>query len=132
MTVGLDSPLSHTKVFLLARSVGRDFDAADCLVLNVLRPYLTMRYETSRRCREGSSACGALTPRQRQILAVAAEGRTNWHHAEEPSIARGAVRRHREGPYSKLGVHSRTAAVRAASSEGSVGAAAGRGALVAP
>ena len=32
ITVGLDAPLSHTRVFLLARSGGRDFDASDCLL----------------------------------------------------------------------------------------------------
>ena len=113
VTVGLDSPLSHTKVFLLARSDGRDFDAADCLVLNVVRPYLAMRYEASRRRREVPVACGLLTPRERQILALVAEGKTNAHVADELSIARGTVRRHLENAYAKLGVHTRTAAVRA-------------------
>jgi len=114
ITVGLDSPLSHTKVFLLARSDGRDFDAADCLVLDVLRPYLAMRYEAARRGAEGSVACDALTSRERQILALVAEGKTNAAIAEDLWIARGTVRRHLENAYAKLGVHTRTGAVRAA------------------
>ena len=114
ITVGLDSPLSHTKVFLLARSSGRDFDAGDCLVLDVLRPYLAMRYEAARRGPVGSLARDSLTPREREILALVAEGNTNRHIADELCIARGTVRRHLENAYAKLGVHSRTAAVRAA------------------
>jgi DNA-binding CsgD family transcriptional regulator len=114
ITVGLDSPLSHTKVFLLARSDSRDFDPADCLVLDVLRPYLAMRYEAARRGAEGPVTCGALTPRERQILALVAEGKTNAHIADELCIARGTVRRHLENAYARLGVHTRTAAVRAA------------------
>jgi DNA-binding CsgD family transcriptional regulator len=114
ITVGLDAPLSHTKVFLLARSGGRDFDAADCLVLNVLRPYLAMRYEAARRRSAGSGTCAALTDRERQILALVAEGKTNGDIADELFIARGTVRRHLENAYAKLGVHTRTAAVRAA------------------
>ena len=64
ITVGLDSPLSHTKVFLLARSDGRDFDAADCLVLDVLRPYLAMRYEAARSAAQGNLTSGVLTCRE--------------------------------------------------------------------
>jgi DNA-binding CsgD family transcriptional regulator len=113
ITVGLDSPLSHTKVFLLARRAGRDFDPSDCLVLDVLRPYLAMRYQTARRD-AGVPPCGALTARERQILALVAEGKTNGRIADELWIARGTVRRHLENAYAKLGVHTRTGAVRAA------------------
>lgn len=117
ITVGLDSPLSHTKVFLLARSEGRDFDAADCLVLDVVRPYLALRYEAARRCvpEAAPPPCGALTAREREILALVAEGKTNATIAAQLCIARGTVRRHLENAYAKLGVHTRTAAVRAAS-----------------
>jgi DNA-binding CsgD family transcriptional regulator len=116
ITVGLDSPLSHTKVFLLSRSEGRDFDPADCLVLDVLRPYLAMRYEAAcRGVREAAPACGALTAREREILALVAEGKTNATIADQLCIAHGTVRRHLENAYVKLDVHTRTAAVRAAS-----------------
>ena len=126
ITVGLDSPLSHTKVFLLARSGGRDFDPSDSLVLDVVRPYLALRYEAACRVAESSVTCDALTPRERQILALVAEGKTNGHIADELCIAHGTVRRHLENAYAKLGVHTRTAAVRAAAALGSVvGAALG-------
>lgn len=115
ITVGLDSPLSHTKVFLLARSGGRDFDPADCLVLDVLRPYLAMRYEAACRRPPTRRADDALTAREREILALVAEGNTNATIADQLCIARGTVRRHLENAYAKLDVHTRTAAVRAAS-----------------
>jgi DNA-binding CsgD family transcriptional regulator len=114
ITVGLDSPLSHTKVFLLARSNGRDFEPADCLVLDILRPYLALRYAAVRRGVESPVTCDGLTPREHQILTLVAEGKTNGHIADELGIARGTVRRHLENSYAKLGVHTRTAAVRAA------------------
>ncbi len=114
ITVGLDGPLSHTRVFLLARSGGRDFEAADCLVLDVLRPYLAQRYEVTR-SRVASAGFPVLTTREREIIALVAEGRTNADIAGCLGIACGTVRRHLENAYAKLGVHTRTAAVRAVS-----------------
>lgn len=45
LSVGLDAPLWHTKVFLFARSDGRDFAERDRLVLDAVRPHLAGRYE---------------------------------------------------------------------------------------
>ena len=118
ITVGLDAPLSHTKVFLLARSGDRDFDASDCLLLDVLRPYFAMRYEAARSRRHGldeGGLCSALTRREREVLLLVAEGQTNAEVAEHLWISGGTVRRHLENAYAKLGVHTRTAAVRAVS-----------------
>lgn len=47
MTVGLDSPLSHTKVFLFDRTGGRDFTERDRAVLDLLRPHLARRHVLS-------------------------------------------------------------------------------------
>jgi DNA-binding CsgD family transcriptional regulator len=126
ITVGLDGPLEHTKVFLFHRPDGPDFDERDCLVLDVLRPYFAVRYAAHDRqvTLDDGGACVALTPRERQILALVAEGKTNGHIAAELYIATGTVRRHLENAYAKLGVHTRTAAVRAAAALGSVLAAA--------
>jgi DNA-binding CsgD family transcriptional regulator len=118
ITVGLDSPLSHTKVFLLARSDGRDFDPADCLVLDILRPYLAMRYDAAHaRADAAPTSCAELTRRERQVLGVVAEGKTNHQVAEALRISDGTVRRHLENAYAKLGVHTRMAAVRALNGE---------------
>lgn len=51
-----------------------------------------------------------LTPRERQILAWVARGKTNPEIAEILWIAQTTVRRHLENIYAKLGVHTRTAA----------------------
>lgn len=57
-----------------------------------------------------------LTVREREILDLVAEGKTNAQVADELCIAGGTVRRHLENAYAKLGVHTRTAAVRAVAS----------------
>jgi DNA-binding CsgD family transcriptional regulator len=54
-----------------------------------------------------------LTRREREILELVAQGRTNGQIAEQLWISGGTVRRHLENAYAKLGVHTRTAAVRA-------------------
>lgn len=118
ITVGLDAPLDHTKVFLFHRPSGPDFDERDCLVLDVLRPYFALRYRATRDRRQTGDdpgTCAGLTPREREILELVAEGKTNGQIAEQLWISAGTVRRHLENAYAKLGVHTRTAAVRAAS-----------------
>jgi DNA-binding CsgD family transcriptional regulator len=52
-----------------------------------------------------------LTAREREILDLVAEGRTNAEIAERLWVSTGTVRRHLENIYAKLGVHTRTAAV---------------------
>jgi DNA-binding CsgD family transcriptional regulator len=51
-----------------------------------------------------------LTPREREILDLVAEGRTNAEIAETLWVSPGTVRRHLENVFAKLGVHTRTAA----------------------
>jgi DNA-binding CsgD family transcriptional regulator len=51
-----------------------------------------------------------LTPREREILALAARGKTNREIAELTVISTHTVRKHLENIYAKLGVHTRTAA----------------------
>ena len=198
LSVGLDAPLWHTKVFLFTRSDGRDFAERDRLVLDAVRPHLAGRYErwqTRRRLadvlrlaevgdgavvlldgpghaahatdparalleRYFGSADGALpaaistwlraspdepleveasegtlvvraagtalllverrggfglTPREREIVELVGEGLTNAEIAERLWISPGTVRRHLENAFEKLGVRTRTAAVRALS-----------------
>ena len=119
LTVGLDAPLWHTKVFLFSRDSRRAFSDRDCAVLDVLRPYLASRYElweARGRVAELGRQNGAqkgLTTRERQVIALVADGLTNAEVAERLWISPGTVRRHLENVYGKLGVHTRTAAVRA-------------------
>jgi RNA polymerase sigma factor (sigma-70 family) len=51
-----------------------------------------------------------LTPREREILDLVAEGRTNAEIAERLWVSRGTVRKHLDNICAKLGVHTRTAA----------------------
>lgn len=117
ITVGLDAPLSHTKVFQFNRPDGPDFAERDCLVLDVLRPLFAARYAWWRAQRpspEPAEVAGQLTPREHEVLGLVAEGLTNAEIASRLWISAGTVRRHLENAYAKLGVHTRTAAVRAA------------------
>ena len=52
-----------------------------------------------------------MTPRESQILAWVARGKTNREVAELLWIAPTTVRKHLENVYAKLGVTTRTAAV---------------------
>jgi DNA-binding CsgD family transcriptional regulator len=52
-----------------------------------------------------------LTPREREILGLVAEGSTNAEIAECLWVSPGTVRKHLDNIYAKLGVHTRTAAV---------------------
>jgi DNA-binding CsgD family transcriptional regulator len=64
--------------------------------------------------REREPADGhALTAREREILALVAEGATNAEIAERLWITVATVRKHLEHAYEKLGVRNRTAAARA-------------------
>jgi DNA-binding NarL/FixJ family response regulator len=51
-----------------------------------------------------------LTARERQILNLVAEGRTNEEIAARLSVSFGTVKKHLDNVYAKLGVHTRTAA----------------------
>jgi DNA-binding CsgD family transcriptional regulator len=51
-----------------------------------------------------------LTTREREILDLVAEGRTNAEIAERLWLSAGTVRKHLNNVYAKLGVHTRTAA----------------------
>lgn len=120
LSVGLDAPLTHTKVFNFLRSHGRDFAERDRAVLDALRPYLAARYALWEAARAAPLApvaamCDGLTIREREIIDLVSEGLTNGEIAQRLWISPGTVRRHLENIYAKLGVHTRTAAARAAS-----------------
>jgi DNA-binding NarL/FixJ family response regulator len=51
-----------------------------------------------------------LTPREREILDLVAEGSSNAEIAERLWVSLGTVRKHLDHVYAKLGVHTRTAA----------------------
>ncbi len=53
----------------------------------------------------------SLTPREREVLALVADGKTNAEIARQLWISPGTVRRHLENVFAKLDVHTRAAAV---------------------
>jgi DNA-binding CsgD family transcriptional regulator len=70
MTVGLDAPLSHTKVFLFDRMGGRDFTERDRAVLDLLRPHLARRYEERQSRRRAREALALLEGADQAVVAV--------------------------------------------------------------
>lgn len=59
-----------------------------------------------------------LTPREQEVLAMLAEGKTNEEIADTLTISHHTVARHRENLMSKLGLHSRSDLVRYAIRKG--------------
>jgi DNA-binding CsgD family transcriptional regulator len=118
LEIGLPSPAWHTKTLVFGRSKARpDFDERDRSVLSALQPHLIQLYRHAmlrRRLTDGcvgSAAAAVLTDREREVLMLVREGKTNSQIARELWIAHGTVRTHLEHIYRKLGVQSRTAAL---------------------
>jgi RNA polymerase sigma factor (sigma-70 family) len=61
---------------------------------------------------EASQALDALSPREREVLKLVAEGRSNPEIAEVLSLSAKTVQTHRAHAMEKLGLHERTALVR--------------------
>jgi DNA-binding CsgD family transcriptional regulator len=89
------------------------FRERDRSVLDLLLPHLRQFRINAMRRRRPAIAGGQLTAREREVLALVGEGRTNAEIARLLWISRETVRKHLENVYDKLGVHSRTAAVAA-------------------
>jgi DNA-binding CsgD family transcriptional regulator len=85
---------------------GRDFTDRDRLVLGLLRPHLDVAYHRTARP-------DSLTARQREVLDLAAGGRTNKEIAALLSLSPGTVRKHLENIYARLDAPNRAAAVHA-------------------
>jgi DNA-binding CsgD family transcriptional regulator len=83
-----------------------DFGERDRGALDLLLPHLRQFL------RARPSPVG-LTPREREVIALVADGSTNGEVAHALRISPETVRKHLENAYEKLGVHTRTAAVKA-------------------
>jgi DNA-binding CsgD family transcriptional regulator len=100
---------------------GHDFGERDRAVVDVLQPHLLHLEENAKARRLAAAiprdtemrdpALRALTPREQEVLALVAEGKSNAEIASELWIAVGTVRIHLDHIYRKLGVRSRTAAL---------------------
>ena len=71
---------------------------------------------------ERAGAPGGLTPREREVLALLVEGRSNRAIASALVISEATVVRHVANIYAKLSVHSRAQATRVALERGLIGA----------
>lgn len=103
----LPAPLGHARFIEFARGPGPNFDERDRAFLSLLRPHLA-------KVRERRVQVACLTERELEVLQLVAQGLTNREIARELFIAPATVRTHLEHVFEKLGVRSRTAAVRAA------------------
>jgi DNA-binding CsgD family transcriptional regulator len=106
----LPAPPGHARYFEFERGPGPDFDERDRSFLSLLRPHLArLRVRWERRPHLPS-----LTERERDVLALVAEGLTNRQISSRLFISPATVRTHLEHIYDKLGVRSRAGAVSAA------------------
>lgn len=112
MTVWPNGGPGRTLRLLCFRTDGRDFAERDRFLVQLLRPHLYAAYQQSQAARESASGRGAtaLTPRQRDVLALVREGATNYAIGRRLGISEGTVRTHLQNCYALLGVSSRTAA----------------------
>lgn len=126
LDLGLSTDRQRYRSIVLIR--GRDdadFSERDRAVLELLRPHLRAREaraELERRARnpdhttesdEGETK-SSLTAREREILRLVREGKTNTEIAGELWVSPSTVKKHLENVYDKLGVASRAAAAMAA------------------
>ena len=116
---------NRTHTFHFDRAAGRDFTARDRAVLDALEPHLARLAATARLRRRLAAALEELertraplvvesqelTPREQEVLAWVARGKTNAEIAQILWLAPSTVRKHLENVYAKLGVSTRTAAV---------------------
>jgi RNA polymerase sigma factor (sigma-70 family) len=94
----------------------RSFTERDRAVLDILGRHLEQSWRRAARRRvfaERLNRSDPLTPREREILELVAEGRTNDEVAKLLWISPATVRKHLENAYEKLDVHTRTGAVAA-------------------
>ena len=116
---------NRTHTFHFDRAAGRDFTERDRAILDALEPHLARLAATAQLRRRLAAALEELeraraplivesqelTPREQEVLAWVARGKTNAEVAQILWLAPSTVRKHLENVYVKLGVSTRTAAV---------------------
>jgi DNA-binding CsgD family transcriptional regulator len=90
------------------RGPGPDFSERDRALIALLRPHLHKAHLAAERRRQGTPE---LTPRQRELMHLVAEGYTNTQIGRCLGLSEGTVRKHLENIFARLDVTSRTAAV---------------------
>jgi DNA-binding CsgD family transcriptional regulator len=82
----------------------------DVRILELLAPHLIRLYGRAARRRTTMPGLEDLTPREREVIGLVADGKTNPEIARQLWISRGTVRTHLENIFEKLDVPNRTAA----------------------
>ncbi|MEO8463289.1 MAG: helix-turn-helix transcriptional regulator [Chloroflexota bacterium] len=121
--VGLPTaPQCHRSFILFRQESDREFSERDRAVLDAVQPHFSrfeqvaaLRHQLAERARAQDSSAEArpltqLTTRERQIVELVAEGKTNAQIALELWVAPSTVKKHLENVYEKLGVGRRAAA----------------------
>jgi DNA-binding CsgD family transcriptional regulator len=121
LDLGLTSRVGWQRTLLFCKvRAERDFSERDRDVLELLRPHLQAREARAELYRrlaadfaaglDGPDDDSALTLREREIVYLASQGKTNAEIARELWITPGTVKKHLEHVYEKLGVSGRAAA----------------------
>ncbi len=123
LTIALRRQSRVVGAFSLVREVGAaDFDAADCERARSLLPILELAYSgavhgqprfAAASASRGMDLLCALTPREREVAALAAAGHGNKAIARMVGASPWTVKNHLRAVFEKTGVHSRTALARA-------------------
>ncbi len=93
---------------LLWRESGSDFSDREVMILTLLRPHIIALYRRHRALNDGVPA---LTSRQREVLQLAATGRTNRQIARALVLSEATVGKHLENIFTRLQVSNRTEAI---------------------
>lgn len=112
-SMGAVFPVSagRSRRLLLRRCTGRRFGDRERFLLELVQPHLEHQVHATATLPDDPAL--RLTPRQREIVALVAEGLANKQIARQLAISEGTVRKHLENAYARLDVQSRTAAVAA-------------------
>lgn len=103
----MPGPPGHSRRIRFIRQRGRDFDDTDRALAVLIRPHLVAHLHALDLASRGIIP---LTTRQRQLLALVAEGFSNVQAAHTLGISAHTVRTHLQQIYSRLGVTSRSEA----------------------
>jgi DNA-binding CsgD family transcriptional regulator len=103
----LPGPPGHSRRIRFIRKRGRDFDDTDRALAALIRPHLVAHLHALDLANRGITP---LTTRQRQLLALVADGFSNVQAARRLGISAHTVRTHLQQIYTRLGVTSRSEA----------------------
>ena len=107
LVVSLPAPPGEARRFVFMRTSGKPFSERDRQVLELLRPHL---YEVLLDGERRRACVPPLSPREWELLALAAAGLSNAEVAAALWVSVGTVRKHMEHIREKLCVHSIAAA----------------------